>query len=418
MQDKNKTKKQRLEKELNKVKDELEIQTWGLKKTNEAIKLLYKELEEKNKRLQELDRLKSDFISTVSHELRTPLSITKEGISLMLDGIPGAINEKQKKILATAMDSIDRLSRMIGELLDTSKIESGKMELNRELADIVTLIKQVVMSFESKAKEKGLMLKTVSATNRIDIYIDPDKITQVFTNLIANSIKFTEKGCIEIFVQDKKNEVLCRVSDTGQGISKEDLPKVFSKFEQFGRVVGPGEKGTGLGLSITKGIIEAHKGQIWIESEVGKGAKFTFTLPKYTTETLFKEYVTNGIKKAVEKNSRASIIVVSLAEFANLNTMLPPEEIRAILEEIRGVINKSLRRSGDAVVKDTGEIIVILVGCDKNSCFNVASRLEQAVKDYLEKKNLTEKIKLRFGCATYPDEGRSDEELIAAAKKK
>lgn len=410
--------RQRLEEELKNVKDELEIQTWGLNKTNEAIKLLYKELEEKNTRLQELDRMKSDFIATVSHELRTPLSITKEGISMMLDGIPGAINEKQKKILTTAMDSINRLNRMISELLDISKIESGKAELKRELVDIAALIKQVALSFDLKAREKNLILKTVFAKNRIDIYIDPDKITQVFTNLIANAMKFTENGYIEISAEDNKDDVVCRVSDTGRGIAKKDLPRVFSKFEQFGRTAGPGEKGTGLGLSIAKGIVEMHKGLISVESEPGKGTKFTFNLPKYTAETLFKEYVTNGIKKAMEKSSRASIIVISLAGFPALDKIISPEEIRAVLEEIRGVVNSSLRHSGDAVIKDTGEIIVVLVDCDKNGCFNVVSRLEQAVKDYLEKKNLTERIKLRFGCATYPDEGKSDEELIAVAKKK
>jgi nitrogen-specific signal transduction histidine kinase len=394
------------------------MQAWGLTKTNEGVKLLYKELEEKTKRLQELDRLKSDFISTVSHELRTPLSITKEGISLILDRIPGEINEKQEKILNTARGNIDRLARIINSLLDISKIEAGKVELKKELVDITSLIKQVVSSFESKAKEKGLELRAVfNNKERIDLYVDADRIIQVFTNLVGNAMKFTDRGYIEISANEKNNEVECFVSDTGRGISKEDLPKVFSKFQQFGRVAGPGEKGTGLGLSIAKGIVEMHKGRIWVESELGKGSKFTFTLPKFSAEEVFKEYVSNGIKEAMKKDSKISIIVVSIAEFDKLKRVLSFEEIQSFLQDMKDMLNASLRQTGDAAVKDTGEIIILLVDCDKKCASMVAGRLEQLLKDYLIRHNLAEKIKLHLGCATYPDEAKSDEELIKKAKK-
>ena len=112
------------------------------------------------------------------------------------------------------------------------------------------------------------------------MYADKDRIIQVFTNLVGNALKFTKQGRIEISVVDRTDVVECGVYDTGPGITKEDLPLIFSKFQQFSRIAGSGEKGTGLGLSITKGIIELHKGKIWVESEVGQGSKFTFTLPK------------------------------------------------------------------------------------------------------------------------------------------
>lgn len=278
----NKDRADMLEQELKKVKDELEIQTWGLNKTNDAIKLLYKDLEEKNARLQELDRLKSDFIATVSHELRTPLSISREGISIVLDQISGTINDNQRRVLTTARDNIDRLSRIIDNLLDISKIESGKVKLKKDSVDIITLVKQTTASLESKIKQRGLELRTVFGAASVTANVDADKIIQVFTNLIANAVKFTEKGYIEVSVIDKGHEVECRVRDTGAGIAKEDLPKVFGRFEQFGRVAGPGEKGTGLGLAIVKGIIDMHKGRIQIESKLGEGTTFTFVLPKDT----------------------------------------------------------------------------------------------------------------------------------------
>ena len=235
---------------------------------------------------KEVDRMKSEFISTVSHELRTPLSITKEGISLVLDKIPGKINEKQGKILTIAKNNIDRLARIINSLLDISKIEAGEVELKKERVKITNLIEQVTSSFKNKIKKKGLELKVNFPKKGIYVYVESDKIVQVFTNLLGNALKFTEKGCIEISAKELEDEIEFVVSDTGIGISKDDLPKAFSKFQQFGRVDSAGEKGTGLGLSIVKGIVEMHYGKIWVESTRGKGSKFIFTLPKYITEEI------------------------------------------------------------------------------------------------------------------------------------
>lgn len=259
-----------------------------MKKTKEQfvkeIKVLQNRIKEleglESERLQRLDQLKSDFISTVSHELRTPLSITKEGISLVLGKIPGDINEKQAKILVAAKNNIDRLARIINELLDISKIEAGKAELKKGQVDMTGLIREIVSSFGPEVKKKGLSLKLNLPKKGIDIYADRDKIIQVFTNLISNSLRFTEKGYIKISAVERKKEVECTVADTGRGIPEEDLPRAFGKFQQFGRMAGPGEKGTGLGLSIAKGIIEMHRGKIWVESGPGKGTKFNFILPK------------------------------------------------------------------------------------------------------------------------------------------
>jgi len=244
-------------------------------------KRMLEELEEKNRELFKLDTLKSEFVSVVSHELRTPLSIIKEGVSLVLDGVIGEINPTQNKILTTSKNNIDRLSRIINSLLDISKIESGRVELKKKSVDLRALIKTVVSLFEAGAREKGLEIRvSVPPKGELNLYVDEDRIIQVFTNLIGNSLKFTEKGHIGISLLQKENEVEFTVSDTGIGISSEDLPKVFGKFMQFGRVAGNGEKGTGLGLSIAKGLIGLHNGRIWVESQVGKGSRFIFTLPK------------------------------------------------------------------------------------------------------------------------------------------
>ena len=252
----------------------------ALQKSNGEIKVLYKRLEEKNKELEKINQLKSDFVSTVSHELRTPLSIIKESISLIYDKVIGDINTQQENILATATKNIDRLARIICNLLDISKIEAGKIELHKEQIDIVEIAHQAASSFRLQIEAKGLKLKTNFPEKSIILSVDSDSLIQVFTNLLNNSIKFTKKGYIEIAVIEKEKNIECYVADSGIGISENDLPKAFNKFQQFGPFSESGEKGVGLGLSIARGIIETHKGRIWAESKLGKGTKFTFTLPK------------------------------------------------------------------------------------------------------------------------------------------
>ncbi len=229
-----------------------------------------------------MEKIKDEFIGTVSHELRTPLSIIKEGLNLVMDKVPGPLNEQQMRILTISKNNIDRLARIINSLLDISRIESGKIGMKCENIEITAAIRQAMALFELKTKEKGLDLRTNLPAKEIIICADSDSVTQILTNLIGNSLKFTKKGHIEVSLSDKASEVEIIVTDTGVGIAGENMPKLFEKFKQFDRADGPGEKGTGLGLAIVKGIVAAHNGKIWAESEPGKGTKITFTLPKKT----------------------------------------------------------------------------------------------------------------------------------------
>jgi len=389
-----------------------------LKEANSSIKLLAEELKAKNTDLQKLDQLKSDFVSTVSHELRTPLSITKEGISLVLDKITGAINEKQEKILTTAKDNIDRLARIINDLLDISKIESRKVELKKDLVNISDIIRDIMLSFRASAQKKGIEIKVALPKDNIEVYADRDKMIQVFTNLIANALKFTEKGYVELAVKDGEKEVECVIRDTGKGMSKEDLPKVFDKFQQFGRVAGPGDKGTGLGLSIVKAIVQMHNGAINVESELDAGTSFVFTLPKYSADFIFKEYAEAAIRKADSKNSHMSLFVVSIDGFEALKKKLPLEKIRSIVDGIKLALKRSLRGIEDAVAKDTCEIIVVLPDCDKENALNVKNRLERVLKEHMENKGLSQVFKLSIGSSTYPADARVDKDLIDIARRK
>ena len=408
-----------LYKELEKKKEKLEVQTTGLRKTNKEIKILYKQLEQKNKELQKIDELKSEFVSTVSHELRTPLTTMKEFAAIISDEIPGKLNNDQKEYIDIIKNNIDRLALLINNLLDISKIEAGKIELRRTFIDITGLVKSVVSTLRPQVDKKHIELKTMLPAIKVDVYADPDLIIQIFTNLIGNAIKFTpENGRITVEIKDMDKEIECSVADTGLGITSENLTKLFGKFQQFGREAGAGAKGTGLGLAITKELVQLHNGRIWAESKVNEGSRFIFTLPKRDAELVFNGDVDNGIKQAMKKNSKMSLIVVSLANLNELRNKFTNEAIESFLKDIEDVLKESLRRrEGDFAIKGTGAIAVILSDCNKENVLSVQDRIKQMLENYLAEKKMAGEIKFRFGRATYPDEAQNDEELIKKAEE-
>jgi len=225
-----------------------------------------------------LEQLKDEFVGLVSYELGNPLSAIKSSISLVAEEICGSATERQKKPLALALRALDRLRRITDNLLDVAKLEFGRFELHCESFNIVPLVQETCAIFQPRAQSKGLTIEVMPGPNNIEVFADKDKITQVLTNLLSNALKFTEKGSVKVSFENKENEVECRVLDTGPGIAKEDLPKVFNKFQQLGQPTN-GEKGTGLGLTICRRIIELHEGNISVESKLGQGTSFIFTIP-------------------------------------------------------------------------------------------------------------------------------------------
>jgi len=249
------------------------------------------ELEAANHDLKRLNQVKSDFVSMVSHELRTPLTPIREAMSLMYDGIAGEVSEKQRHFLEIGLRNIDRLARLINDLLDISRIEAGRLDLVVEPFDITEVVKNVANTFGPLAEKKGLKIDLGDCVVPVLVNADKDKTLQVFDNIIGNAIKFTEQGLITIRVKIKPAFAECSVADTGKGVSSENLGRLFNKFEQFNRSAADGEKGTGLGLSISKGIIEAQGGRIWAQSVLDKGSVFFFTIPLYNEEQVNKEGV-------------------------------------------------------------------------------------------------------------------------------
>lgn len=248
-------------------------------------------LEKANKELKKLDEMKSEFISSVSHEFRNPLNSIRESIELVLDGVVNVNEDKGKRILKIAKTSAERLTILVNDLLDFSKLEAGKMKMEKEPADIKRIVQDAVDSMRPLAEKKKLKLEAVPAAEKMVVYIDPLRIIQVLTNLIGNAIKFTpEGGRIDILTESFDDtevpvqKVRVSVKDSGIGISPENLARIFERFEQVKqphRGSTPELQGTGLGLSICQEIVRLHQGRIWAESEMGKGSTFIFTLPRY-----------------------------------------------------------------------------------------------------------------------------------------
>ncbi|OGD19966.1 MAG: hypothetical protein A2W03_15945 [Candidatus Aminicenantes bacterium RBG_16_63_16] len=338
----------------------------------------FEELKSEIERHVRLEKLKDDLINTVSHELRTPLSITKEAISLVLEQVPGQINEQQSEILGIAKKNVERLARIINGLLDVSKVESGKVRVHREDFDLGGLVRLTAAAFENKAREKGLDLNVRLPAEAVTAYADEDRVSQILMNLVDNAVKFTARGSVEISIEDKGSAVECRVRDTGLGIAPHELPKIFDKFTQFGRKDGPGEKGTGLGLSIVKGLVELHQGEIRVESELGLGTTVTFRLPQPGFQERLQGLISDMIRDAAEAHGFFSVIVFSVPEFAVLEAK-SSERATAAMRGLAEALKKSLRRRGDTVMRDKGVFYLVLPETGKKDAPFVLARMRESL---------------------------------------
>jgi len=229
---------------------------------------------------KEQDKLKSEFVATVSHEIRTPLTIFKNIISNALAGVMGQLSPRLKENLEIADRTIDRLARIISEFLDISTIEAGRMKLCLTEFDIREAISNVVKSLSLLSEQKNIELTADISDGGYFINADRDRIEQALINLVSNAIKFVpEGGHINIQAKNIGTTVAVEIEDDGPGIKRADLRRIFDRFVQLKKQVGPGEHGTGLGLSITKEIVEMHGGRIEVASEPGRGTTFTVFLP-------------------------------------------------------------------------------------------------------------------------------------------
>jgi signal transduction histidine kinase len=241
---------------------------------------LFREIEDKSRQIEAANRHKSEFLANMSHELRTPLNAIIGFSEVLGERLFGELNEKQAEYTEDILSSGRHLLSLINEILDLSKVEAGRMELELATFDLPLAIDNARTFVRERATRHGITVD-VKVDERLGEFVgDERKIKQILLNLLSNAVKFTpEGGRIGINARQSNGAVEISVTDTGIGIAPEDQPRIFEEFRQVGSDYEHKREGTGLGLTLAKKFVELHGGKIWVESEVGKGSKFTFTLP-------------------------------------------------------------------------------------------------------------------------------------------
>jgi signal transduction histidine kinase len=244
--------------------------------------LFTQQLKEANEELLHVDQLKSDFLATMSHELRTPLTAVIGYTDMLMSGLVGDVGERQKELLRNILNSGEALLNLINDILDITKIEAGKLELNLEPVELRSVLISVLTVLKPRAREKQIRISTFLPTDLPPILADSSKLAQILLNLLANAVKFThELGSVSIEARSQPEGIVeVRVTDTGIGIAQEDLGRIFDRFTQIDSSSSRLQGGTGLGLSITKDLIGLHGGTIKVQSQLSRGTTFVFTIPQ------------------------------------------------------------------------------------------------------------------------------------------
>ncbi|HOX38979.1 MAG TPA: ATP-binding protein [Candidatus Brocadiia bacterium] len=269
------------------LEDQVKLRTRGLEEKNRELSLMTMELEEKNRKLQALDAMRNAFLTSVSHELRTPLTSIRSFSEILLH-YEKESQETRRDFLEIINSETERLTRLVNDVLDLAKIASGKVDWQYLPVDVHDAIEKSVRLFSFEIERIGIKLEVEIDGDLPKAWAEPDRLIQVANNLIANATKFTPSGgriavrATTCAINDGKGRmIVVSVEDTGNGIPAEALSVVFDRFVQVGEPAKGRAQGTGLGLAITREIVERFGGKITAESEVGKGSRFSFTLPIY-----------------------------------------------------------------------------------------------------------------------------------------
>ena len=348
------------------------------------------ELKATNRKLQKLERLKSEFISIVSHELRTPLTAIKNAMDIILSGKAGEMTENIEKFVSMGKRNAIRLSGIVNDLLDISKIEAGKMDFKFELMHVEPVIENVKNNLSEVAKEKNLLIKFTPSEENVEVYADSDRLEQVLTNLVSNAIKFTpDAGEIDIttkvvnarelqydncFEEDIKklqgNYLQVCVEDHGIGIERKDLNHVFDKFAQIENSLSRKVGGSGLGLPIARQLMESHNGAIWCDSEINKGSKFYFVIPIANDKSNFAM-----VHKQLLQKARSNFTTLAVIKIKSTN-----ETIEKLLKE-NSLLNKTYM--ANSLIEKEGlmtTLTILLMEGDKPSAEFLKKKIDSVIE--------------------------------------
>lgn len=380
---------------------------------------LYEIKEQTNKKLERLERMKSEFISIVSHELRTPLTAIKNSMDIILSGKTGILTEPMEKFMNMGRRNVLRLAGIINDLLDLSKIEAGKMDFKFEMTKIEPVIEFVRSSLDEMAKEKNLNLKINIEDNSAEIFADTHRLEQVLTNLLSNAIKFTPEGgqveirtsvmdakeinYVEIFDDEFKQlhgkYLVVLVKDNGIGISQENLAHVFDKFAQIENSLSRKVGGSGLGLPIARQLLEAHNGAIWCNSKPEKGSSFYFVVPIADEMNKFLLEFKQNLQKAKVNNESIALIKIK-GEEALIQEILDDKNLIS-----KNYLNNSIKETSDKI----STLTMTIPDGDKFSADFLKKKLQGYVN---ERKNVHQNCAIMYSYAVYPEDAIDEAELI------
>ncbi len=349
-----------------------------------------------------IERLKNELIANVSHELRTPLTSITNSIYLLERDV---LSEKQVKFTDIIKKNTERLLRVINNLLDISRIESGMLSLKMDVVNISNLIEDSTSTVRGMLVSKKIELKIDIEGGFPEIYGDKDGIIHILTNLLSNAVKFTpECGKITISCRSKDDDIYVSVSDTGVGIPSSELDKIFGKFQRA--TTAEQIEGTGLGLTIVKHFVNMHKGRIKVESEIGQGTKFIVSFPKI--DKYFHLSLEEEIFNARMEEAYFSVILLKLTNYLKIES---EDEKWRVLSNIEERIKAEIHKS-DRVIryKDEG-FFIILLHAGRQEAEKVGSRIREFVDGDLFK-NVSQTIYINYGIAAFPEDGSDKESLL------
>lgn len=410
----------KLEERVQERTSELEERNKVLQETQGNLKAINKKLTEAYSQLERLDKMKDEFVSTVSHELRTPLTAIKEGVSLIMDRVlPGEVTPEQDRVLQIAKKNIGRLETLIQDILDVAKLESGQMKMAKREQQVRKLIEGFIPTMMPLVEHKKLSLTHSLEEGLPTVYADETRLLQVLTNLVGNSIKFTDNGGkIIVKVRRIKNTAMIEfaIEDTGKGIPQEAVNRIFEKFEQVDREVKPGIKGTGLGLSISRQIVEAHGGKITVNSVLNQGSVFSFTIPVFEPTAVFKDIFSQFADEYEQHQEKFVLTLVLIKNYQPILERYGQTWVKILTEDIAHSLQEKIQRDDRMVKMDDGTVI-ILVKDSGNNYQQFTEKLHKLIPGQTHFHDKEEvNVELIAGQVFFPQDGTGWEELLAQAR--
>jgi diguanylate cyclase (GGDEF)-like protein len=383
--------------------------------------------------LQDAEEIKTDFVSIASHELLTPLTSIRNSLEILLKLNTEFNDPRQDKFLNIAFRNVNRMSVLVDQYLDITKIETGRLQCEFNKLNLGDLLDSMAEEFREKANNKGLSFFVNMPPGLPDILADSQKLEQIFFNLVGNALKFTDtKGSITISAEQisphakdnsQKSRPMIRVSvaDTGVGIPEDKRTVIFNKFSRAGKSLEMGKEGVGLGLAIVKKLVELHGGEIHAEANEPTGSRFCFTLPIYEIEKRdpgFRWIFDLEFQRNRKNGKVLSLMAILLENFQSVQTRIGEEQTDIILKKLEATIKKSLYRHDDIVIhRKEDEMFVLFCEAKKDGARAICKRLKKNIVKFLEAQSegLSRELIIHVGFSTYPYDADNQRDLFRKA---